>query len=103
MASHLLQPLDHPDVPPRPISGRLRTQLVYFAGRGDEADAPSLGPDEFFLPAGEVARVLDEGVFHLVSPLDTAHMTEVELTDEQEELLLWLSRNRVQHVRLISP
>ena len=32
------------------------------------------------------------GVFYLVSPLDTANMTEVEITEEQESLLGWLNR-----------
>ncbi len=40
-----------------------------------------------------------EGVFLLVSPLDTENMTEVELTEEQEALLNWLDRNKIQHVR----
>jgi hypothetical protein len=43
---------------------------------------------------------MDEGVFFLVSPLDTANMTEVELSEEQEVLLHWLQAQRVQHVRL---
>jgi hypothetical protein len=28
-------------------------------------------------------------------------MTEVELTEEQETLLNWLDRNRIQHVRVV--
>ena len=36
----------------------------------------------------------------LVSPLDTANMTEVELTEEQEDLMQWLVKNNVEHVRL---
>jgi len=42
-----------------------------------------------------------EGVFLLVSPLDTDNMTEVELSEEQEALLSWLDRNNVQHVRVV--
>ena len=38
---------------------------------------------------------------YLVSPLDTANMTEVELTEEQETVLGWLDRNQVQHVRVV--
>jgi hypothetical protein len=102
MSNYRLQPLDRPDVTPLAISERLRGQLVYFTGRGDEPDAPSLGPDEYFLPAAQVGQVLDDGVFYLVSPLDTANMTEVELSEEQEALLHWLRTHGVQHVRLTS-
>ena len=49
----------------------------------------------------EVAKWLDDGVFYLVSPLDTANMTEVELTEEQETMLTWLDRNQIQHVRVV--
>lgn len=101
MAGFALQPLDRPEVPPRPISDRLRGQLVYFTGRGDEPGAPSLGPGEFFLPEAQVAEALDDGVIYLVSPLDTANMTEVELSEEQEAMLQWLQTHRVQHVRLV--
>ena len=38
-------------------------------------------------------------MFYLVSPLDSANATEVELTEEQEALLAWLQKNDVQHVR----
>ena len=41
-----------------------------------------------------------KGVFYLVSPLDSANMTEVELTEEQEALLIWLDKNQIEHVRV---
>ncbi len=96
-----LQPIDHPDLPPHPISPRLRTELVYFASPPETPGIPSLGPDEFFFEKAEVDRILDDGFLSLVSPLDTANMTEVDLNDEQEDLLLWLQKSNVQHVRLI--
>lgn len=96
-----LQPIDLPDVPPRTISPRLRGQLVFFASPPDTPGLPKLGPDEFFFDKAEVARILDDGFLSLVSPLDTANMTEVELNDEQEDLLSWLQTTGVQHVRLI--
>lgn len=101
MNSQALVPLDRPNVAPRPISARLRTQLVYFASAPGEAGVPALGEDEFWFAASDVARWLDDGVFHLVSPLDTANMTELELTEEQEALLGWLKTNGVQHVRVV--
>ena len=95
MATTRLVPLDRPEVPPRPISARLRSQLVYFAAPGN----PLTEGEHRFDPA-EVERWLDEGVFYLVSPLDTANTTEIELTEEQEDLLGWLHANRVMHVRI---
>jgi hypothetical protein len=62
---------------------------------------PPLGENEYWFAGAAVAGWLEEGVFHLVSPLDTANMTEVELTEEQEALLNWLKAERVQHVRVV--
>ena len=95
-----LIPLDRPEVLPRAISTRLRGQLVYFAGAPGDREAPSLGENEYFFSRQDVSRWLDEGVFSLISPLDTANMTEVELTEEQEALLQWLADASVQHVRV---
>jgi len=101
MAHPVLKPVARPQVAPKSISPRLRTQLVYFMSSPGAAGVPHLAEGEFWFAASEVDRWLDEGVFYLVSPLDTANMTEVELTEEQEGLLGWLKGNRVQHVRLV--
>ena len=47
-----------------------------------------------------VLGLFDEGVIYLVSPLDSANATEVELSDEQEALVAWLHKQGVQHVRV---
>jgi hypothetical protein len=99
--AHRLQAIDRPDVAPLAISGRLRGQLVYFSAAEGAPGRPALGAGEYFLPAAEVARILEDGVLELVSPLDTAHMTEVELTEEQEAMLEWLKVNGVEHVRVV--
>jgi hypothetical protein len=101
MAQSLLTPIDRPEVAPRPISSRLRSQLVYFTSAAGASGVPALAEGEYWFAAGEVSRWLDEGVFYLVSPLDTANMTEVELTEEQEALLQWLKDSQVQHVRIV--
>ena len=101
MADCMLVPLDRPEVAPRPISARLRTQLVYFMSPAGAPGVPELGEDEYWIAAADVARWLDEGVFYLVSPLDTANMTEVELTEEQETLMAWLKTKGVRHVRVV--
>jgi hypothetical protein len=100
MARLVLVPLDHPEVAPLPISLRLRNQLVYFMSARDTPGIPELGEDDFWFAPDEVAKWVDEGVFYLVSPLDTENMTEVELTEEQEALLAWLHAQKVCQVRL---
>lgn len=101
MPQILLVSVDQPDVKPLPISARLRSQLVYFMTPTASQGVPALGESEFWFARDEVAKWLDEGVFYLVSPLDSANMTEVEITEEQEAMLFWLNRNQVQHVRAV--
>src|SRR5215471_11278926 len=101
MAQQRLVPLDRTELAPMPISPRLRAQLVYFMSAPGAAGVPALGEAEYWFAADDVARWIDEGVFYLVSPLDTANMTEVELTEEQEAFLGWLKGHRVRHVRLV--
>ena len=55
---------------------------------------------EYWFAPEEVAKWLDDGVFYLVSPLDTANQTEVELTEEQEDFLKWLQAQCVRRVRI---
>ncbi len=99
MSHPVLVALDRPDLPPREISVRLRSQLVYFSLADCVQGVPKLGESEFWFDPGEVAQWVEDGVISLVSPLDTAHMTEVELSEEQESLLVWLSKEQVRHVR----
>ena len=88
-------------VAPREITSRLRSQFNYFAIPSGSPGVPALGEAEYWFDAADVERWLDDGVFHLVSPLDTANMTEVELTEEQEDFLNWLKGKGVQHIRVV--
>jgi hypothetical protein len=101
MSQPRLLPVERPEVSPLVISERLRGQLVYFMTPSGSAGVPPLGENEFWLARDEVARWLDEGVFYLVSPLDSANATEVEITDEQEAFFIWLKKHGVQHLRLV--
>jgi hypothetical protein len=92
--------IDQPGVPPLTISSRLRSQLVYFMTPPDSPGVPPLSEKEVWIARDEVTKWLMEGVFLLVSPLDTENMTEVELSEEQEGFLGWLERNHIQHVRV---
>ncbi len=100
MSQILVIPLDREGVAPRPISPRFRSQLIYFIGSPSAPAAPALSEGEFWFDRDEVDRWLDDGVFYLVSPLDTANMTEVELSEEQEDFLTWLKSSDVRHVRV---
>jgi hypothetical protein len=101
MSQPLLVSVDQPGASPLSISARLRSQLVYFMTDATAAGVPPLGENEYWFTREEVAKWLDEGVFYLVSPLDTANMTEVKLTEDQEAMLGWLARNQIQHVRVV--
>jgi len=100
MAHAKLVPIDRPEVAPYPLSDRLRSQLVYFMADPNAPGMPKLGENEFWFDRDDVTRWIMEGVFYLVSPLDTENMTEVELSEEQDALLNWLDRNEVRRARV---
>ncbi len=87
MSQPMLVAVDRPGVNPLPISARLRSQLVYFMTTPSAPGVPPLGENELWIAQAEVARWLADGVFDLVSPLDSANKTEVELSEEQEVVL----------------
>ena len=100
MSRLVLTPVDRPEIVSRPISERLRSQLVYFGVPSGSPGVPALGDAEYWFDHVEVTQWLDDGVISLISPLDTAHMTEVELSEEQESLLAWILKQGVRHVRV---
>jgi hypothetical protein len=100
MAEARLIPLDRPEIEPRRVSSRLRGQLIYFSSPAGGPGVPVLGEGEYYFAAEDVERWLDEGAISLISPLDTANRTEVELSEEQEALLEWLRATGVRHARL---
>lgn len=93
-------PIGLEGITPREISPRFRTQINYFVGSPAAQGAPTLGEGEHWFDPIEVEKWLDDGVFYLVSPLDTANMTEVELSEEQEDFLNWLKAKNVSHIRI---
>jgi hypothetical protein len=100
MSKPRLIPVDHPEVAPLPISERLRAQLVYFMSAPGSTGMPPLGENEYWIARSEVTKWLMEGVFSLVSPLDSGNITDVELSEEQESLMSWLDKYHVEHVRV---
>jgi hypothetical protein len=93
--------VDHPEASPLVISGKLRAQLPYFMTPPSTPGVPPLGENELWIAQAEVSAWLADGVVCLVSPLDSAHKLEVELSEEQEALLNWLNKHGIQHVRVI--
>jgi hypothetical protein len=92
--------VDNPQAPALEISARLRSQLVYFMTPPDAPHVPPLAASDYWIDAQQTAQWLEDGVIDVVSPLDEAHRTVVELSEEQEMFLEWLATYQVQHVRV---
>ena len=100
MALSRLVAVDNPAAPVLDISARLRSQLVYFMTPPDAPNVPQLASNEYWIDADSAQQWWDEGVFEVVSPLDSENATLVELSEEQESLIEWLVTHQVQHIRL---
>ena len=98
--SYQLVPVDHPTASPLAISARLRSQLVYFMTPPDEPHVPPLQPNDYWIDATHSVQWCADGVFELVSPLDGEHRTVIELSEEQEGLMEWLTTHHIQHIRV---
>jgi hypothetical protein len=94
-------PVDRPEVAPFMMSDRFRTEIAYFMSLPGESGVPKLGDHEYWIDPAQAQTWLDEGVFRLVSPLDSASRAEIELSEEQEAWLEWMLANHVRHVRLV--
>ncbi len=98
--TYKLVPVDQPAVAALPISARLRSQLVYFMTPPDEPHVPPLQAHDYWIDTAHSNEWFADGVFELVSPLDGEHPTVLELSEEQETLLEWLTTHQVQHIRV---
>jgi hypothetical protein len=93
--------VDRPDVPAISMPDRFRHDVTYFATPPGMQDAPAtLAEREYWIRSEDARRIFDDGVITIVSPLDSASRTEIEITEEQERWLEWLVRHQVQRVRL---
>lgn len=100
MALSRLISIDQPAAPALDISPRLRSQLVYFMTPPDAPHVPTLAANEYWIDADSAQQWWEDGVFEVVSPLDSENATMVELSEEQEVLIEWLITHQVQHIRL---
>ncbi|MFO0919250.1 MAG: hypothetical protein U0872_13175 [Planctomycetaceae bacterium] len=93
--------VDQSGVPRCPMPDRFRHDVTYFATPAGMQDAPqSLADGEYWIRADDARRILDDGVIVIVSPLDSASRTEIEITEDQERWLEWLVEHAIQHVRI---
>lgn len=92
---------NRPDIPPCSMPDRFRHDVTYFATPAGVQDAPASLPEkEYWIRLDDARRVLEDGVITIVSPLDSASRTEIEITEEQERWLEWMVQHQIQHVRL---
>lgn len=100
--STLVYAIAHPELPPFPMSDRFRHEIAYFMSVPGKPGVPLLAEGEYWVGLAEAREWLDSGVISLVSPLDSEHQTEVELSEEHEAWLEWMLRNQIEHIRLQS-
>ena len=98
--TYQLVSVDNPTAAPLPISARLRSQLVYFMTPPDAPHVPPLQSNDYWIDAEDSAQWFADGVFELVSPLDGEQRTVIELSEEQEAFLEWLTTHHIQHIRV---
>jgi hypothetical protein len=96
----LVRAIGKPDVPPLEMPARFRTDIAYFMTPAGVGGAPKFPAGESWVTLNDARRWLDEGVVEVISPLDSVHSTEFELTEDQENWLRWMVEHEVQHVRV---
>jgi hypothetical protein len=92
--------VDRPELTPYAMPDRFRHDVSYFMTPAGEPGVPPLESGEYWVRREDSVRLLDEGVLVLVSPLDSHHHTEVEITAEQEEWLDWMVKHGVERIRV---
>ena len=97
MTRYFVSPIGKPEIEPFEITAELRTQLQYFT-TGETRDPKKL--NEYFFPLLRTRGLLEDGVFYMVSPLDSQNQSEIEITLEQEIFLEWIVEKEVENIRV---
>jgi hypothetical protein len=92
--------VERPELAPLEMPARFKYDIAYFMTPPGEHGAPVLAEGHYWVRLQDAQRWLEEGVLSLVSPLDSQHRAEAEITDEQQTWLEWMVANNVEHVRL---
>lgn len=100
MSKVLVIASDRPDLAPFEMPERFRREVVYFMSPGDMPGAPNLSKNQYWIETANIARWLEDGEFQLVSPLDAESVAEIELSEEQEQWLEWMSTNQITKIEL---
>lgn len=99
--SVLVHAVGQPELKSFTMPDRFRHDITYFCTSPGELGAPEkLGPGEWWVRAEDARRIHEDGVLRIVSPLDSASSTEIEISEEQETWLAWMLDNGIEHVRL---
>jgi len=75
---------------------RFKVDVIHFT-LTQEPGAPR---NEYHLDPAGLKTIYDDGVFRVVSPLDSDTTAEIEITEEQEDWLTWVLDNDVHNIRL---
>jgi hypothetical protein len=100
--STLVYAVSRPELPPFSVSDRFRHEIAYFMSVPGTPGIPPLDEGEYWVGQENARDWLESGVISLVSPLDSQHHTEVELSEEHEAWLEWMLQNQVERFRLQS-
>lgn len=96
----LVYPVDKPEIAPLQMPDRFRQEITFFMTMDGENGIPKLPRGEYWVNLADAKSFLDEGVVRIVSPLDSDNHTEIEISEEQEYWLEWMTANSIEHVRL---
>ncbi len=93
--------VERPDLAPFEMPDRFRHDITYFVTSPGEHGAPaSLAEGEWWVRLEDSRDIYDGGTIRVVSPLDSASTSELEITEAQEAWLRWMIDNRIERVRL---
>ncbi len=97
----LVYAVEKPELPPFEMPARFKHDITYFVSHAGEQGVPeTIAAGEWWVRRGDAQRIYDEGVVRIVSPLDSATTTELEITEEQEAWLKWMIQHEIEHLRL---
>jgi hypothetical protein len=93
--------VDQPGLAPFEMPDRFRTEIAYFMSLPGEPGVPELKSGEYWIDPEKAKTWLDDGEFHLISPLDSGSQAEVELSEAQEAWLEWMVAGKIDRIRLV--
>ena len=97
----LVYAVENPQLPPFEMPARFKHDITYFVTPAGEHGVPeTIAAGEWWVRREDAQRIYEEGVVRIVSPLDSASTSELEITDEQEAWLKWMIQHEIEHLRL---